>query len=56
MHNVIRVDLYEKNHIGHDLNINEELITLCYADKAEESLVSKVRLSHCSVQTRLRSR
>ena len=45
VHDVIRVDLYEKLPSTQDLHINQELIALCYADKADESLISKVRLS-----------
>ncbi|KAI0215243.1 ATP-dependent RNA helicase TDRD9 [Lamellibrachia satsuma] len=41
VHDVIRVDLYEKLPSTQDLHINQELIALCYADKADESLISK---------------
>ena len=45
VHGVLRLDLYEKLAGTRDLHINQELIAMCYADKAEESLVSKVRQS-----------
>ncbi|KAK2190456.1 hypothetical protein NP493_81g02000 [Ridgeia piscesae] len=41
VHGVLRLDLYEKLAGTRDLHINQELIAMCYADKAEESLVSK---------------
>ena len=29
---------------GNEINLNDKLVTLCYADRAEESLLSKVNI------------